>query len=46
MEQPQPDHCYDSIVDTLFGMFGELISKDVILSVVRNCGGSRKFWLN
>lgn len=38
-----PDENYISIVDTLLYTFGEVLSRDVLYSIVESFGGDRKY---
>lgn len=38
-----PEYGYSDVVETLACMFGDVISTDVIFSVVENCGGDCKY---
>lgn len=38
-----PDENYISIVDTLINTFGEVLSRDVLNSIVESFGGDRKY---
>lgn len=38
-----PDENYISIVDTLLNTFGEVLSRDVLYSIVESFGGDRKY---
>lgn len=41
--QAGPNNDYSDVVETLASMFGDVISTDVIFSVVESCGGDCKY---
>lgn len=38
-----PEYDYSDVVETLASLFGDVISRDVIFSVVESCGGDCKY---
>lgn len=42
-DYPGPEYDYSDVVETLASMFGDVISTDVIFSVVESCGGDCKY---
>lgn len=42
---PGPEYDYSDVVETLTSMFGNVICKDVIQTVVESCGGDCKYYI-
>ena len=43
MEEPQQDIDYDKVLETLINTFGNVLSKDVYLTIIESCEGDRKY---